>query len=122
MNSRTLTYLVIAAWLAAFIGSFLAFWLTPAQDFGLSAGWNKVGVWMTWQGAALTFAAASFVLGFQFEKTDVLRRRTKWPVFVMIGFLILGVAAMFAANAYYKANVEPQTYPKQTTTEPLEKR
>lgn len=118
VNARTLTILAILAWLIAFLGSFLGFWLTPAKDFGLSAGWNKVGVWMGWQAAALTLAAVSFCLGFQFEKGDVLRKRSKWPIFTMVGFLILGVAAAFIANAYYNANVAPQPDPKRPTSAP----
>ncbi len=85
--------IILAAWTVAFLGAFVAFWLTPASDFGLAAGWNKVGVFMRWQGVAAVLAILAAVVSRSVPKGERLR----WLGLVPVGFLLLlaaGVAAL----------------------------
>lgn len=117
MSANRIVYGLLLAWAIAFFGSFAAFALTPSKDFGLSAGWNKVGVWMTWQAFAFAFALSSFVVGFQFEKGSVLRRRSKWPVRLTIGFIVLAIAAGFIGTALMNDDNSSPSVPSRPATE-----
>ncbi len=85
--------IILAAWTVAFLGAFVAFWLTPATDFGLAAGWNKVGVFMGWQGVAAVLAILAAVV----SRSVPRGLRLRWLGLVPMGFLLLlaaGIAAL----------------------------
>ena len=67
----------------AFFGSFVAFYLTPAKDFGLAAGWNKVGVFMGWQAAAALLALLCAILSRPLQRGTGLRRAGLVPLAVL---------------------------------------
>ncbi len=107
--------LVLLAWAVAFFGAFLAFWLTPARDFGLSRGWNKIGVFMSWQGVAALLAVLAAIVSRALPKGTALRRAGWLPLAV----LVLSVAALAALLTW--ANMDrtpPDSLPPKATTAP----
>lgn len=94
MDSRgkRLTGLLLVAWLVAFVGAFVAFAVTPAKDFGLAAGWNKVGVFMGWQAAAGAIALICAMASRRVAQGSRLR----WLGLVPLGALALLIAAVLA--------------------------
>ena len=74
MTARTLTMVFLALWLIAFAGAFLAFWLTPARDFGLTAGLNRISTFLGWQAVAGFLAVLAWTTGTRLEKGTGLRR------------------------------------------------
>lgn len=89
-KSERIVWLVLLAWAVAFFGAFAAFWLTPSRDFGLAAGWNKVGVFMTWQGVAALLAVLAAIVSRTLPRGTALRRAGWMP----LGVLGLSLAAL----------------------------
>ncbi|MDJ0628002.1 MAG: hypothetical protein QNJ44_07050 [Rhodobacter sp.] len=85
-------WIFLAAWAVAFVGSFAAFVLTPATDFGLAAGWNKVGVFMGWQSVAGALAVVTAVASRRVPRGTRLR----WLGLVPLAALLLLLAAFGA--------------------------
>jgi len=77
-----LARLFLAAWGIAFGGAFVAFALTPSTDFGLAAGWNRVGIFFGWQLVAAAFAIACAVMGWRLPRRTWLRRLSFAPLAV----------------------------------------
>ena len=104
-SSHRLTWGSLAAWAVAFFGAFVAFFVTPADDFGLAAGWNKVGVFMVWQAAAAVLAILVAVFSRSVPKGQLLRRLGLVPV----GLLVLGVLAIVALILWANFSRPPPT-------------
>ncbi len=92
-KARLLVRLLLLCWAVAFFGAFLAFYLTPARDFGLTQGWNKVGIFMIWQGVAAVFAVITAIVSRSLLKGTGLRRAGLIPLGVL-GLSLLGLAAL----------------------------
>ena len=109
--------ILLAAWTVAFLGAFLAFYLTPASDFGLAAGWNKVGVFMGWQGVAAVLAILAAVASRAVPKGERLR----WIGLVPVGFLILLVAGVVGLIVWANMQRPPAegAVPAATSTAPV---
>ena len=106
--------LLVAAWAVAFFGSFLALYLVPATDFGLTAGWNKVGLLMRWQGVATILAILCLIARAR-SKDRLLRKLALVPVGGVI--LILLAAAGLVLFAGMQPAPPPQALdPKPVTT------
>ena len=99
--------ILLLGWAIAVFGSFLAFFLTPAKDFGLTAGLNKVTVFMGWQAVATVLSFAS--LAMRWSSRDKITRR-----FAAIPALALAVMLMAFAALLFWANMK--TAPLDTTT------
>ncbi|MEL7114518.1 MAG: hypothetical protein AAGP08_02830 [Pseudomonadota bacterium] len=84
---RTVHISVLVLWAIAFFGSFIAFYVTPADDFGLAAGWNKVGVFMVWQAIATVLAVMCLVFRWATDE----RRLRIWSVVPAASFALLVV-------------------------------
>lgn len=84
--------LFLLAWAVAFFGSFIAFYLTPARDFGLTSGWNKIAVLMSWQLAATFLALCCLV--FRWTTTNTRRRRLAAVPAVCTGLFALTLGAL----------------------------
>lgn len=98
MKAKRLTFGFLAAWLIAFAGSFVAFYFTPSRDFGLSGGFNRIGVWLAWQTAAVVFACIAAVIGNDYSKGSALRRLSRTPFYIMLGLILLGILGAFLMN------------------------
>lgn len=101
-----IVWTVLGLWLIAFVGAFVAFWLTPSEDFGLAAGWNKVGVFMMWQTVASTLAVIAPIIARRLPKGSGLKKLS----FVPLGFLAL-LAAAFAALLLWASYGQPEPEP-----------
>lgn len=96
-RSRLTVMLLLLAWVVAFFGAFIAFYLTPAKDFGLSRGWNKVGVFMAWQSVAALLALLTVIFARALPKRTGLRRAGHLPVAVLgLSILALGGLLLWA--------------------------
>jgi hypothetical protein len=84
---------LIVLWGLAFFGSFVVSAMTPARDFGLSQGWNKVGVFMGWQVAATALAFVSLVMARYLIPGSGLRRLAMVPA-ALTALLAVTVAAL----------------------------
>lgn len=93
MNARTLTMVFLALWLIAFAGAFLAFWLTPARDFGLTAGLNRVSTFFGWQVVAGLMAVLAWTTGSRLEKGTGLRRLSRVP-FALFAALVAAILVL----------------------------
>ena len=104
---------LVAAWAVAFFGSFLAFYLTPAKDFGLAAGWNKVGVLIRWQGVATILAIACLI-----ARGRSRERRQRMLALVPVGGVVLILLAVGGLVIFANMAVEPpaQMPPKPVTS------
>jgi hypothetical protein len=88
---QKLLMLFLLAWAVAFFGSFVAFLLTPGRDFGLSAGWNKISVFMGWQLVAVVLALVCMVM--RWSTSDPRLKRLAAIPAVAVG-LLMSVAAV----------------------------
>ena len=95
-GARRITLVLCAAWTVAFLGAFVAFFVTPASDFGLAAGWNKVGVFMGWQAVAAVLAILAGVA----SRAVPRGQRLRWIGLVPLGFLLLLVTGFAALIVY----------------------
>jgi hypothetical protein len=93
MNPRGFTLICLGLWFAAFAGSFLVFWITPAKDFGLTASLNRVGVFTGWQAAAGVVAVITWGAGSRLDKGTGLRQLSRVP-FAIFAALIIAVIAL----------------------------
>ena len=113
-RSNTLTALVLLGWIVAFFGAFAAFYFTPAKDFGLAAGWNKVSVFIGWQAAAAVLALICAVL----SRGVPLGHRMRWigliPVAVMT-LLVAAIAAFVFWASSSRTSPDPGPPPKPAT-------
>ncbi len=107
-----LLLIILAAWTVAFLGAFVAFWITPATDFGLAAGWNKVGVFMGWQGVAAVLAVLAAVVSRSVPRGERLR----WLGLVPMGFLLLLVAGVVALIVWANMQRPPPEGPVPSET------
>jgi len=106
--------LFLLGWAIAFFGSFIMFYLTPARDFGLAAGWNKVTVFMGWQMVATVLALAC--LAMRWTSRDTVTRR-----FAVIPSVALGVMLVALAALVFWANMDrgaPTSAPSKPVTAP----
>lgn len=107
--------LVLAGWAVAFFGAFAAFYFTPSRDFGLAAGWNKVGVFITWQAVAGVLALACALLSRGVPPGRALRWMGLIPV-ALTTLLIAAIAALvFWANSS-RTVPDPGPPPKPSAT------
>ena len=93
---KLLTVLLLG-WGIAFFGSFIAFYLTPARDFGLSGGWNKMTVFMGWQFVAVVLALCSMVLRWS-TGNPRLKRLAAIPAMATSVLLTVAAVALFWSN------------------------
>ncbi len=105
---RWIVICTIAAWGVAFLGSFAAFYLTPARDFGLSAGWNRVSVYMGWQMAATGLAVVCLALAQWLPRGSGLRRLALVPAGATV-LLAVTITALtiFASPARAPSDLPP---------------
>lgn len=88
---QKLLVVFLLGWAVAFFGSFVAFYLTPGRDFGLSAGWNRVTVFMGWQLVAVVLALVCMFL--RWSTSDPRLKRLAAIPAVAVGILV-SVAAV----------------------------
>ena len=93
---KLLTVLLLG-WAVAFFGSFIAFYLAPARDFGMSAGWNKVTVFMGWQFVAVFLALCSLVLRWSTRNVRI-KRLAAIPAMATSVLLLVAAAVLFWSN------------------------
>lgn len=86
--ARIWVWVLGAGWVTAVILSAVMFAVTEPTDFGLTAGWNRIGVFFGWQLAALILA-----LGGAIAALWVARPRG-WPVLIA-GFGPLAASGLF---------------------------
>ena len=77
--------LLLGAWAIAFAGAFVAFALTAPEDYGFTAGINRVAIFMGWQLAAAVLSVACAVAARRVPRGRRLRR---------LGFVPLGVTCL----------------------------
>ncbi|MDF0600764.1 hypothetical protein P1J78_08480 [Psychromarinibacter sp. C21-152] len=105
-RSRLIVLVLLLAWVVAFFGAFIAFYLTPAKDFGLARGWNKVGVFMAWQAAATLLALLTAIFAWGLPRRTGLRRAGFVPV------AVLGLSALALAGLLVWVNLsDPRPEP-----------
>jgi len=98
--------LLLLGWAIAFFGSFMAFYFTPAKDFGLAAGWNKVSVFMGWQAVATVLALFCLVMRWS-SKDKITRRLAVIPTFALALMLVALAGLIFWANLQ-RTSPDPQ--------------
>lgn len=97
--------ILLLGWAIAFFGSFLAFYLTPARDFGLSAGWNKVGIFMQWQAVATGLALGC--LAVRWTSKDKITRRFAALPSVALGVMLAALAAVLLWASFQRTSPDP---------------
>ncbi len=117
MTAERWTLIFLIAWAIAFVGSFVAFALTPAKDFGLSAGWNKIGVFMGWQLVAMVLAFFAGTTSRKVEPGRTLRWLGVLPVSVF-GLMALAVIALLLWSNWSKPAPEGLPTPGAPVTVP----
>ncbi|KMW59841.1 hypothetical protein AIOL_004825 [Candidatus Rhodobacter oscarellae] len=101
---RNFLIALLVFWVVAFFGSFIAFYVTPSQDLGFTAGWNKLGVFITWQGVATGLAVLCLFL--RWTTSDARLRRWAAMPAIGIGILVLGLGGLLLwANLQHSAAV-----------------
>ncbi|MDJ0826486.1 MAG: hypothetical protein QNJ16_13365 [Rhodobacter sp.] len=91
MTAERITWVLLIAWALAFGGAFVAFAVTPAKDFGLAAGWNKVSVFMGWQ---LGAAVLAILCGAASRRVPPGRPIRWLGLMPLVGFLLLAAAIL----------------------------
>jgi len=104
----------IAAWALTFLGSFVAFYLTPVRDFSLSAGWNKVSVFMAWQLVATALAFGCLALARWLPKGSLLQRLSLVPA-VATAALAVAIAALSVYASM--SRTPPELVPDRSVTQ-----
>ena len=89
---RSVLILLLILWSLAFFGSFIAFYLTPATDFGFTAGANKVMTFVAFQAVGLVLAIICLVLRWQTDVT-ALRRWATVPA-IGTGLIVFGFGVL----------------------------
>lgn len=90
---RTVLILTVSLWAVAFFGSFVAFYLVPADDFGFTAGANKALAFTAGQAIAFVLTVMSLFMRWSTEDTT-LRRWAAVPA-LGTGLLIVAFAGLF---------------------------
>ena len=83
-SRRFILSVLIAAWVLAFVYSFVVFWITPAGGDGHARGWNRVSAYLGWQGIAGMLSVAVWALGRSWPKGGSMRRLTIFPLVLAI--------------------------------------
>ncbi|WP_172299584.1 hypothetical protein [Pseudoruegeria sp. HB172150] len=91
---RRMVPLLLFAWAIAYLGSFLAFYVTPENDFGFTAGWNRIGVFVVWQFVATVMAALTAVFSRSLPRRDPMRNLALLPIGVL-GLSAASLATLF---------------------------
>ena len=92
-RARIAAWLFTALWAVAFLGAFVAFALTPARDFGFTAGMNRVTVFLGGQVVASALAIPAAIAARRLPKGAGLRWLALVPIW-MVGALAALVAAL----------------------------
>jgi len=118
MSSQVLTKILFLIWLGIFAGSFIMYALTPSNDFGFTAGLNRVMVFLGWQLAAGFVGIIVWLMGRFFVPGSLWRWLCRAPaifavlLFLMIVFLIMGAKLG-------KSKPQQQIPPDRPVTEPV---
>ena len=91
-------WVLFLGWAVAFFGAFVAFYVTPADDFGLAAGWNKVGVFMGRLGAAGALAGMTTPAALRAPRGARLRWLGWIPAAALLLLLVAFTALILWAN------------------------
>ena len=59
---RNLLFGLLLVWAIAFFGSFVVYYVTPAKDFGFTAGANRLTAFMAWQAVATVIALVCLII------------------------------------------------------------
>lgn len=102
-------------WAIVFIGAFVAFAVTPAEDFGLSRGWNKVGVFMKWQFLATAIAIFTFFAGWSAPKGSGLKWLSRIPILFVLLLVCAFAATVVISNAPPVQTDTPPANPPKVT-------
>ena len=108
---------LIVAWAVAFFGSFAAFYLTPAKDFGLTAGLNKVSIFFGWQFAAILLALLCLGVRPRVPEPVWLRRMALAPAFALL-LMVVAIAGLFAWATIQRNTVVVTAPPQKPVTAP----
>jgi type VI protein secretion system component VasF len=94
-SSRTILVLVLVLWAGAIFMGFYRFSVLEPDDFGFTAGMNKLEAFLRWQLVAMALALPAWVLGRR--APPGLLRRLSW---VPVAWLLLLVCAVLALIAW----------------------
>ncbi|MFN3227103.1 MAG: hypothetical protein ACE360_12740 [Hyphomicrobiales bacterium] len=97
---RTLWFL-LALWLAAFIGSFIAFALIDPTGASFTRGMNRVGAFFGWQAAAIGLAVVLWWRARQLTLNKGLWWLVRVPI--VLAALLVGAVLMFFGWAFLLA-------------------
>ncbi|HGG05800.1 MAG TPA: hypothetical protein ENK28_10105 [Aliiroseovarius sp.] len=114
MTKQRLFQIALLIWLACFVASFVVAWLTPARDFGFTAGLNRITTFLGWQFVASVLALGLWTYGRTLEKGSTGRRLSVVPA----GFglvLVVGLVGVVLWVSLTKPPPEPAVTPTPVT-------
>ena len=96
------TVILAVAWLSAVLGSFIAFGMTAPAGDGFVRGFNRITVFLQWQGAAFFL---SVILACVFRVFGDRQDKRLWwlahtPIFISGAFWLLMILGFFAIVAW----------------------
>jgi len=97
---QLLVWLAAGLWAGLFAYAFIAFQATAPTGDGFTRGYNRVGVFLTWQGYALIAAIAAWILGRNARRASPATKAAARLPLVISGLFFLGVAGLIAYLAY----------------------
>lgn len=115
MTRQVLLWLLLATWAACFAASILIARATAPTDFGMTAGFNRIGVFLGWQFAAAVVAVGAWIAGNAWPRGAGPRWLSRVPA-MLFGLLVAGIVGLFVfANMQRPAT---QAAPPNTPTAP----
>ncbi len=119
MNRQTIAKLLFVVWGGLFIASFVMFAITPAKDFGLTAGYNRVEVFFRWQIAAGVVGIIVWLMGKNFSAGTFWRWMCRIPI-IAAALLLIGLIALIAGLSFSKPEpIQNLQQNPQPVTEPI---
>lgn len=118
MTQRTVVWLLVLAWAAAWAGSFVAFWLTDPTGDSFTRGLNRLMAFLAWQLGAGFLGGLVWMAGRGLEKSTLVRWLLRLPV--ILALLLFGALAVTVLYARL-AKPPPTDYvPPPQATKPVE--
>jgi len=124
LTKPTIAKLLFVVWGGLFIASFVMFTITPAKDFGLTAGYNRFEVFFRWQIAAGVVGIIVWLMGKNFNAGTFWRWMCRIPI-IAAALLLIGLMALIAFLSFSKPepaqNLQqnPQPVSEPVKTEPV---
>jgi len=119
MNKQAIAKLLLIVWGGLFIASFVMFAITPATDFGLTAGYNRFEIFFRWQITAVVVGIIVWLMGKNFTAGTFWRWMCRIPIF-STAILLIALIALIAWLSFFKPepmqNLQPDPQP---VTEPI---